>query len=131
MGINMVVDVEFAVECILLLSSHKWYVDLRYLANVLSMPCEEFQEAVDALKKGGQGTRTDGSFKSNPKPYDQKISFSESVDNTLNLHEADYGNKSAPFLAATSPSDAVLRERCRYYRIGNNRENVSFRCRPA
>ena len=49
----MVVDVEFAVECILLLSSHKWYVDLRYLANVLRMSCEELQKAVDALKNGG------------------------------------------------------------------------------
>ena len=116
----MVVDVEFAAECILLLNSHKWYVDLRHVANVLRMSCEEFQEVVDALKKGGQGIRTNGSFKSNPKPYDQKISFSESVDNILNLHEANYGNKSAPFLAATSPSTAVLHERCRSYRIGNN-----------
>ena len=115
----MVVNVEFTGGCILLLNSHKWYVDSRYLANVMRMPCEEFQEAMDALKNGGQGTRTDGSFKSNPKPYDQKISFSESVDNILNLHEANYGNKSAPFLAATSPSTAVLHERCRSYRIGS------------
>ena len=116
----MVVDVKFAAECILLLNSHKWYVDKRYLVNVLRMSCEEFQEVVDALKKGGQGTRTNRSFKSNPKPYNQKISFSESVDNILNLHEANYGNKSAPFLAATSPSTDVLHERCRSYQIGNN-----------
>ena len=121
----MVVDVEFAAECILLLNSHKWYVDSRYLANVLRMLCEEFQENMDALKNGGQGTRTDGSFKSNPKPYDQKICFSESVDNTLNLHEARYGNKSASFVTESSPSEAVLQERCTYYRVGNNRERIT------
>ena len=44
----MVVDVEFAADCILLLNSHKWYVDLRHVANVLRMSCEEFQEAMDA-----------------------------------------------------------------------------------
>ena len=126
----MVVDVEFVADCILLLNPHKWYVDVRYLAYVLMMSCEDFQEAVDALKNGGQGTRTSrtsrsgGSFIPNPKPYHQKISFSESVDNILNLHEVDYGNASAPFLAATSPSTAVLHERCRSYRIGNNRERI-------
>ena len=56
--ISMVVDVKFAAKCILLLNSHKWYVDVRYLANVLRMSCEEFQEAVDALKNGGLGTRS-------------------------------------------------------------------------
>ena len=105
----MVVNVEFTGGCILLLNSHKWYVDSRYLANVMRMPCEEFQEAMDALKNGGQGTRTDGSFKSNPKPYDQKISFSESVDNILNLHEANFGNKKCSLSCS----------------------NISFRCRPA
>ena len=88
----MVVDVKFAAECILLLNSHKWYVDLRHLANVLRMSCEEFQEAVDAFKNSGQGTRTGrsgGSFIPNPKPYHQKICFSKSVDNILNLHESD------------------------------------------
>ena len=74
----MVVDVKFAAECILLLTSHKWYVDKRYLANVLKMSCEEFQEAMDALKNGGQGrrssrtSRSGGSFIPNPKPYHQK-----------------------------------------------------------
>ena len=43
----MVVDVGFAVECILLLNLHKWYVDLCHLANVLRMSCEEFQETMD------------------------------------------------------------------------------------
>ena len=73
----MVVDVKFAAECILLLNSHKFYVDLRYLANVLRVSCEEFQETMDAFKKGGQGTRTSrsgsrscGSLIPNPKPYD-------------------------------------------------------------
>ena len=126
----MVVDVKFAAECILLLNSHKWYVDKRYLANVLRMSCEEFQEAMDALKNGGQGTRSSrtsrsgGSFIPNPKPYHQKISFSESVDNILNLHEADYGRRGDSSLSATSPSEAVLQERCRSYRIGNNRERI-------
>ena len=45
----MVVDVEFAAGCILLLNSHKWYVDSRYLANVLRMPSKKFQEAADAF----------------------------------------------------------------------------------
>ena len=69
----MVVDVKFAAECILLLNSHKWYVDKRYLANVLRMSCEEFQEAMDGLKNGGQGTRSfrtsqsGGSFIPNPR----------------------------------------------------------------
>ena len=127
----MVVDVKFAAKCILLLNSHKFYVDVRYLANVLRMSCEEFQEAVDALKNGGQGTistttiRSGGSFTPNPKPYHQKISFSESVDNILNLHESDYGRKGVDVShSTTSPSDAVLHERCRYYRIGNNRERM-------
>ena len=117
----MVVDVKFAAECILLLNSHKWYVDVRYLANVLRMSCEEFQEAVDALKNGGQGTRSSRtnrsgeSFVPNPKPYHNKISFSESVDNILNLHEANYGKASAPFLAAMPPSGAVQYEQCRFY----------------
>ena len=122
--INMVLDIGYAVECILLLNSHKWYVDVRYLAYVLNMSCEELQEVVIALKKGGRGTRTcrsGESFVPNPKPYHNKISFSESVDNILNLHEADFGRKdAAPFLAAMSPSDAVLHEQCRYYQIGNN-----------
>ena len=93
----MVVNVEFVADCILLLNSHKFYVDVRYLANVLRMSCVEFQEAVDALKNGGLGTRSTrtnrsgGSFIPNPKPYHQKISFSESVDNILNLHEANFG----------------------------------------
>ena len=39
--INMVLDIGYAVECILLLNSHKWYVDVRYLAYVLNMSCEE------------------------------------------------------------------------------------------
>ena len=127
----MVVDVKFAAECILLLHSHKWYVDVRYLAYVLMMSCEDFQEAVDALKNGGQGTistrtsRSGGSFTPNPKPYHQKISFSESVDNILNLHEADFGRKGAPSLAATSPSTDVLNERCRSYRIGNKVRTTS------
>ena len=109
----MVLDVEYAAECILLLNSHKWYVDSRYLAHVLNMSCEE---VVAAFKKGGEGARTDGLFKPNPKPYDQKISFSESVDNILNLHESDYGRKGVDVShSTTSPSDAVLHERCRYY----------------
>ena len=120
----MALDVEYAVNCILQLDSHKWYVDVRYLAHVLNMSCEELQEVVIALKKGGRGTRTcrsGESFVLNPKPYHNKISFSESVDNILNLHEADFGCKdAAPFLAAMSPSDAVLHEQCRYYQIGNN-----------
>ena len=33
--INMVLDIGYAVECILLLTSHKWYVDIRHLAYVL------------------------------------------------------------------------------------------------
>ena len=125
--ISMLLDIGYAVECILLLNSHKWYVDVRYLAHVLNMSCKELQEVVIALKKGGRGTRTcrsGESFVPNPKPYHQKISFSESVDNILNLHEADFGRTSAPFLAAMPPSDAVLHEQCRYYRIGNNRERI-------
>ena len=51
----MVVDVAYAVECMLLLNSHKWYVDIRYLAHVLMMSCEELQETVDALKTAGEG----------------------------------------------------------------------------
>ena len=121
----MVLDVKYAAKCILLLNSHKWYVDSRYLARVLNMSCEELQEVVAAFKKGGEGARTDGLFKPNPKPYDQKISFSESVDNILNLHESDYGRKGVDVShSTTSPSDAVLHERCRYYRIGNNRERM-------
>ena len=54
----MVVNVEYVADCIHLLNSHKFYVDVRYLANVLRMSCEEFQEAVDALKNGGLGTRS-------------------------------------------------------------------------
>jgi len=118
-------DVQFFAECVLLLDSHKWYIDIRYLAHVLRMTCEEVQEAVDALKKGGQGVRTDGSFKPNPKPYDKKICFSESVDNALNLHEAHYGNASASFVTGSSPSEAVLQEHCTYYRVGNNRERIT------
>ena len=127
----MVVDVAYAVECMLLLNLHKWYVDLHYLTHVLMMSCEELQKPVDALKNGGRGTRTTrtsrsgGSFIPNPKPYHQKISFSESVDNILNLHESCYGRKSAPFPKATPPSDAVMHERCWYYRIGNNREQIT------
>ena len=79
----MVLDVEYAAECILLLNSHKWYVDSRYLAHVLNISCEELQEVVAAFKKGGEGARTDGLFKPNPKPYDQKISFSESAWTTF------------------------------------------------
>ena len=123
----MALDVEYAVNCILQLDSHKWYVDVRYLAYVLMMSCEELQEVLVTLKNGGRGSRTSrsgGSFVPNPKPYHNKISFSESVDNVLNLHEADYGRRDAFSLAATSPSDAVLHERCRYYRIGNNRERM-------
>ena len=117
----------FFAECVLLLDPHKWYIDIRYLAHVLRMTCEEVQEAVDALKKGGQGVRTEGSFKPNPKPYDQKMCFGESIDNTLNLHEADYGRKGSgnSFLLASSPSEAVLQEHCTYYRVGNNRESES------
>ena len=75
----MVVNVEYATECILLLNSHKWYGDIRYVANVLRMSCEGFQETIDAFKNGGQGTRSTrtirsgGSFIPNPKPYHQKI----------------------------------------------------------
>ena len=120
----MALDVEYAVNCILQLDSHKWYVDVRYLAHVLMMSCEELQEVLATLKNGGQGSRTSQSSESfvpNPKPYHNKISFSESVDNVLNLHKADFGRKdAAPFLAATSPSDAVLHEQCSYYQIGNN-----------
>ena len=107
-------DVQFFADCILLLDSHKWYIDIRYLSHVLMMTCEEVQEAVDALKKGGQGARTDGLFTPNPKPYHQKICFSESVDNTLNLHEAHNGNASASFVTGSSPSKTVLQEHCTY-----------------
>ena len=111
--INMVLDIGYAVECILLLHSHKWYVDIRHLAYVLKMSCKELQEVLVTLKNGGRGSRTSrsgGSFVPNPKPYHNKISFSKSVDNVLNLHEADFGHKDASSLAATSPSDAVLHE---------------------
>ena len=30
-------DVQFFADCILLLDSHKWYIDIRYLAHVLMM----------------------------------------------------------------------------------------------
>ena len=53
--INMVLDIGYAVECILLLTSHKWYVDIRHLAYVLKMSCEELQEVLVALKTVGEG----------------------------------------------------------------------------
>ena len=51
----MALDVEYAVNCILQLDSHKWYVDVRYLAHVLMMSCEELQEVLATLKTVGEG----------------------------------------------------------------------------
>ena len=97
----------------------KWLWDAHHLAARLGISVEELHEFVLRIQNGGSGVKKDGTWLSNPAPYDRKINLTKLEDNSLNLHLLDFGKKHLYGSTFPEPTPAVLESTCRYFRLGN------------
>ena len=121
---GMAVDVVAIGEQLQQLSPRKYYVDRRRLAVLVNVSQGSLVDFFTAIKRGGQGLHCDGTWESNPAPYDGKIDVGmQSEDNILNLYKQANGRKSgsADTPVHSDPSPSVLQERCDYCLLGRAR----------
>ena len=120
----MAVDVVATGEQLQQLSPRKYYVDGRRLAGLVNVSQGSLVDFLTAVKRGGQRLHCNGTWESNPAPYDERINVeTQSEDNILNLYKQATGRKSGSSNTSvySDPSPSVLQERCDYFLIGNAR----------
>ena len=104
----MTVDVVAIGDQLQQLLPRKYYVDRRRLAVLVNVSQGSLVEFFTAIKRGGQGLHCDGTWESNPAPYDERINVeTQSEDNILNLYKQATGPK-ANISAHSDPSPSVL-----------------------
>ena len=81
------------VESTQCLCPSKWYCDIHYFAKSIEISSEQANGFIRCTENGGTGHKADGSWRSNPVPYDSKINLTSDSDNILNLHYKDMGDK--------------------------------------
>ena len=78
----MTVDVTAIGDQLQQLSPRKYYIDRRQLAVLVDVSQGSLVDFFRIVKQGGQGLRSDGTWESNPAPYDGKIDVGmQSEDN--------------------------------------------------
>ena len=102
-------------------SKSKWLWHICHLADRLEVSAEELNEFILRIQNGGSGVRKDGTWATNPAPYDRKIDLVKNEDNGLNLHLVDSGCTYLDGCQFNEPSPAIVDASSRYVRLGNIR----------
>ena len=73
----------------------KWYWDIKHFARTLEITVEEANGFISCIEKGGAGSKKDGTWRFNPKPFATKIDLTRDEENLLNFHYTDVKDKSS------------------------------------
>ena len=118
----MTVDVTAIANKLQELPPGKYFRDARRVAFLIGIPQEDLFEFFTAIKRRGQGNRSDETWRPNPPPYDGLIDIeSRAEDNILNLHKQSFGQKTGDHSVLSEPSPEILGELCDYCLLGSSR----------
>lgn len=118
----MTVDVTAIANKLHELPPGKYFRDARRVASLIDIPQEDLFEFFTAIKRRGQGNRSDETWRPNPPPYDGLIDIeSRAEDNILNLFKQTTGRKADDYSFLSEPSPGILGELCDYCLLGSSR----------
>ena len=90
----MTVDVTAIANELQELPPGKYFRDARQVAFLIDIPQEDLFEFFMAIKRRGQGNRSNETWRPNPPPYNGLIDIeSQAEDNILNLYKQKTGDK--------------------------------------
>ena len=58
----------------------KWHLDIHHFAEILGVEVEEVNGFIKCIKDGGTGSKTDGSWSSNPAPFNGVVNLKKEVE---------------------------------------------------
>ena len=91
-------------------TASKWLWHVHHLASCLRISTAELKEFIKRIQSGGSGVRQDGTWTTNPAPYNRKINLTNHQDNSLNLHLVESRSKKLDSSTFVEPSpDVVVR----------------------
>ena len=100
----------------------KYFRDARRVAFLIDIPQEDLFEFFTAIKRRGQGNRSDETWRPNPPPYDGLIDIeSQAEENILNLFKQTTGCKADDYSVLLKPLPGILGELCDYCLLGSSR----------
>ena len=95
----------------------KWHLDVHHFAESIGVTTDEANGFIKCIEDGGTGSKSNGTWQSNPVPYKSKINLTSQIDNELNFHCKDHGRMGVG-VNISSPSSAILDQGSRFVQLG-------------
>ena len=118
----MIVDVTAIANELQELPPGKYFRDARQVAFLIDIPQEDLFEFFTAIKRRGQGSRSNETWRPNLPPYNGHIDIeSQAEENILNLFKQKTGDKNGDYSFLSEPLPGILGELCDYCLLGSSR----------
>ena len=118
------------IESIQRLRPPKWYYDIHHFSESREIPSEEANCFIKCVENGGSGQKADGTWRSNPSPYDSRINLTSHSENMLNFLYKDTGDRSATSVSFVAPSASILDQSSRHVfarNISNKNKSITIK----